>query len=288
MQEIKTLSLRLLALTAGLAYLTVIYRFPSVGHHDLIAHLVLSFLVLGPVTVALVVYSGKGSWIAVPLLVLLGVVFGIMIDVVLDTKVDRNIFPVEIVFWCVFLAPVMIVSSALGWFLRNRVYEGDSLTDREFRSQGEARSVGISASANDVGSSIKLWTTRLLAAVAGAMYVIVSNQIAGLPYLSRFPLLFVVLVFAILFLITLVITAFSKHEMVRFANHFFLVGVAAGVVVLFISVPEMYLGFVPTKIAVWCLMLAPAVASGSALGAWLRKNRQIRTDAKPLNSPARS
>jgi hypothetical protein len=279
MQESKTFLLRLLALISGLVYVTVIYRFPIIGSHGLSALFVLSFVVLGPVALALVVYSGKGSWIIVPPLVLLGAVIGIMIDVVLDTKVDRNLFPVEIVLWCVFLAPVLVASSALGWFLKNRASKTTSLNDREVRPQTGSQGLGISAPPTDATSAIKLWAIRLLVAVAGGVYVIVCNQIASLPYLSRFPLLFIVLVFAILFLITLLVTAFSGHRLVRFTNLCFLVGVGAGVIVLFASVPKMYIGLVPTKIAVWWLILAPALVSGSALGAWLRSNRETSARA---------
>ena len=59
--------------------------------------------------------------IIVPLFVLIGVIVGIMVDVVLDTKVDRNIFPIEIIFWCIFLAPALVVTSTLIWLLKYKV-----------------------------------------------------------------------------------------------------------------------------------------------------------------------
>ena len=97
--------------------------------HGLIALFALSVVVLGPVTVALVVCAGKGSWTTVPLLVFIGVVSGLMIDVVLDTKTDRNLFPLEIVFWSVFVTPILVASSALGKFLKNRISLKDPLAD---------------------------------------------------------------------------------------------------------------------------------------------------------------
>ena len=86
-----------MAFAAGLEFITVIYRFPILAkYHGLSGLFVLSFVVLGPITFVLVVCSGKGSSIVVPLLILIGVVTGTMVDVVLDTKVDRNLFPILI------------------------------------------------------------------------------------------------------------------------------------------------------------------------------------------------
>jgi hypothetical protein len=118
MRERNALLVSLLAFAAGLEYITVIYRFPIIAKFGLSSVFVSTFVILGPITFVLVVRSVKGSLIIVPLLVLIGVIVGIMVDVVLDTKVDRNIFPIEIIFWCIFLAPALLVTSALGWLLK--------------------------------------------------------------------------------------------------------------------------------------------------------------------------
>jgi len=120
MPESKTYLAKLLALAVGIEYITAICRFPIVGTFGLSGLFPLSVVVLGSVTVALVVCGGKGSETIVPLLVFIGVVCGIMLDVVLDTKTDRNLFPLEIVFWTAFVTPILVTSSALGWFLKNR------------------------------------------------------------------------------------------------------------------------------------------------------------------------
>jgi hypothetical protein len=117
MRERHARLVRLLAFAAGLEFITVIYRFPILAGFGLSGIFVLTFVVLGPITFVLVVCSGKGSLISVPLFVLIGVIVGIMVDVVLDTKVDRNIFPIEIIFWCIFLAPALVVTSTLTWLL---------------------------------------------------------------------------------------------------------------------------------------------------------------------------
>lgn len=121
MRERNALLVRLLAFAAGLGFITVIYKFPIVAsYHGLSGLFVLSFVVLGSITFLLVVRSGKGSSITVPLLILIGVVVGTMVDVVLDTKEDRNLFPFEIILNCLFLSPILLAGWALGWFLKNR------------------------------------------------------------------------------------------------------------------------------------------------------------------------
>jgi hypothetical protein len=269
----RTMVVRVLALLGGVFFMTFCLRTPGIRDGEPLQFFLLSLVILVPLTSVLSARSERYPW-AIAQLILVGIVVGTMIDVVLDTKEDRNLFPLEIVLDCATVTPAIVAGSLLGWFLKNRTSKTTSPTDRESHSQRESRGTGISASTNDATSAIKLWTTRLLVVVAGAAYVIVCNQTAGLPYLYRFPRLFIVLVFAILFLITLVVTAFSRYRLVRFTNLCFLIGVAAGVIVLFVSVPKMYIGLVPTKIALWWLISAPALVSGSALGAWLRSNRE--------------
>ena len=56
---------------------------------------------------------GLNAWLTVPL-VLGGVLFGVIADVSLDTKVDRNLWPLEIVFMCAMSTPGVILGTALG------------------------------------------------------------------------------------------------------------------------------------------------------------------------------
>src|SRR5258708_15786766 len=134
MTESKTWLAKLLALAAGIEYVTVVSRFPILGITSFSALIALSVLVLGPLTVALVICAGKASWLIVPLLVFIGVISGIMIDVVSDTKVDRNLFPIEIILLSVVVAPILVASSALGWFLKNRISLKDPLAQYSRRS----------------------------------------------------------------------------------------------------------------------------------------------------------
>jgi hypothetical protein len=127
--ESKIYLLKLLALASGIEYVTVVDRLPQLGIHGLSVLFALTLVVLGSTTVALVACAGKGSWIIVPLLVFIGVVSGIIIDASLDTKVDHNLFPLEMVFWSVFVTPILVASSALGWFLKNKTFLKDQLAE---------------------------------------------------------------------------------------------------------------------------------------------------------------
>ena len=44
-----------------------------------------------------------------------------MIDVVLDTKVDRNLFPIEIILYSAMVTPAIVAGSLFGWFLKKKI-----------------------------------------------------------------------------------------------------------------------------------------------------------------------
>jgi hypothetical protein len=111
------MTMKLTALVSGAVFVTICLRTPGV-HEGLF--ILLSLVILLPVTSALVRYSAQGSWFIAPL-VLIGVVVGIMIDVVLDTKEDRNLFPIEIIVACVLATPSVAIGTALGWFLKKKI-----------------------------------------------------------------------------------------------------------------------------------------------------------------------
>jgi hypothetical protein len=113
----RTLTMRLTALVSGAVFVTICLRTPGV-HEGLFV--LLSLVILLPVTTALVRYSARGSWFIAPL-VLIGVAVGIMVDVVLDTKEDRNLFPIEIIAACVLVTPSVVIGTALGWFLKRKI-----------------------------------------------------------------------------------------------------------------------------------------------------------------------
>jgi hypothetical protein len=114
----RTLTMRLTALVGGALFVAICWRMPGVNGVGLFV--LLSLVILLPVTSALVRYSARGIWFVAPL-VLIGVAIGIMIDVVLDTKEDRNLFPIEIIAAWVLVTPSVTIGTALGWFLKKKI-----------------------------------------------------------------------------------------------------------------------------------------------------------------------
>jgi hypothetical protein len=118
-QDRRTLLVSLLALASGAEYLTAVYRLPTLRNLGVTYTFALSFAVLGPVALALVACSaGRLSWVSVPPLMLLGIFIGLVIDLALHPNPDRNLFPLEVVFMSVFLAPAVVTGSVIGWFVK--------------------------------------------------------------------------------------------------------------------------------------------------------------------------
>ena len=128
----------LTAFVSGGLFVTICLRTPGVSGGGPLRFVLLSFVVLMPVTLALVRYSRRDSWLIAPLVVI-GVVVGIMIDVALDTKEDRNLFPIEIVVACALATPPVVAGAALGWLVKKKVDNGGSAEKREHPLQDGQR-----------------------------------------------------------------------------------------------------------------------------------------------------
>jgi len=115
-----TSMMRLAGLVSGALFVTICLRMPGVSDGGPFRFVLLSFVILLPITLALVRYSGRDSWFVAPLIVI-GVIVGIMTNVLLDTKEDRNLFPIEIVVACVLVTPSVVIGAALGSFLKKKV-----------------------------------------------------------------------------------------------------------------------------------------------------------------------
>ena len=126
----RTSTMRLMALVGGALFVTICLRVPVASGGGPLRFVLLSLAILLPATLALVRYSGRDSWFIVPLVVI-GVVVGIMIDVALDTKEDRNLFPIEIVVACALVTPAVVTGAALGWFLKRKVARAGPAENRE-------------------------------------------------------------------------------------------------------------------------------------------------------------
>ena len=108
----RTSLMKLLAFPVGFSFVEVFYHLPPLPFrlHD---EVVAAMLVLLLISMALSAYSDRQPWLTVPL-VLGGIVFGVIADVSLDTKVDRNLWPIEIVLMCAISAPGVILGTAAG------------------------------------------------------------------------------------------------------------------------------------------------------------------------------
>jgi hypothetical protein len=122
--------MKLAALVSGALFVTICLRMTEASNGGPFRFVLLSLVILLPVTLALVRYSGRDSWFIAPLVVI-GVVVGIMIDVALDTKEDRNLFPIEIVAACALVTPSVVTGAVLGWYLKKKAAKAEPAESRE-------------------------------------------------------------------------------------------------------------------------------------------------------------
>jgi hypothetical protein len=108
----RTSLMRLLAFSIGFSFLEIFYHLPRLPF-GMRGQLVAALLVLLLISMALSAYSNRQPWLTVPLM-LGGIMFGVITDVSLDTKVDRNLWPIEIVLMCAISAPGVILGAAAG------------------------------------------------------------------------------------------------------------------------------------------------------------------------------
>ena len=112
----RTLFASVAGVIVGALYVTLCYRVPWLIHLRPLYHFGLSFAMLLPISLALVATAQGKVWL-IPLFVAVGISIGVIADVSLDEN-DRNIFPIEIVFWSAFLAPGVLVGAAVGESIR--------------------------------------------------------------------------------------------------------------------------------------------------------------------------
>jgi hypothetical protein len=114
--------MKLVTIVAGAVYVTLCLRVgsqPPNGDASAAAlQLAVVFAVLLLAVAALAGLSDWGSTISISFFVV-GTAIGVLTDALTDTKVDRNLFPIEIVFWCALLAVAMGFGKELGsWWKR--------------------------------------------------------------------------------------------------------------------------------------------------------------------------
>ena len=112
--------MRLGATVTGALYVTILFRVGEPSNGDASAAvLALAFAVLLLAVAALAGLSEWGSKISIPFFVV-GTAIGVLRDALTDTKVDRNLFPIEVVFWCALFAMAMGFGKELGAWWRKK------------------------------------------------------------------------------------------------------------------------------------------------------------------------
>ena|SRR5271166_4016825 len=114
---------RLGATVAGALYITVLLRIGEPPNGDASAaalQLALAFAVLLLAVAALSGFSEWGSNISIVFFVV-GTAVGVLRDALTDTKNDRNLFPLELAFWCALFAVAMAFGKEIGaWYKKKR------------------------------------------------------------------------------------------------------------------------------------------------------------------------
>ena len=129
MKLVKPVLARLGATVAGTLYVTLCLRMGSQSARDsepaATLYLVLTLAALLLTVATLAGFSEWGSKISIPFF-LVGTAVGVVRDALMDTKVDRNLFPIEVVIWCGFFAIAMGFGKELGaWWKRKRIVSPD-------------------------------------------------------------------------------------------------------------------------------------------------------------------
>jgi hypothetical protein len=120
----RQLAAKILALAAGAMYMLVISRLADEAAFGFADHLTWSAALMFPIALLLSILAGNLRYETV-LFLLAGVSLGLAGDMFMD-GVERNLFPLEFVFWYLLLSPSIIVGTALGW-LFERVLRGDTV-----------------------------------------------------------------------------------------------------------------------------------------------------------------
>jgi hypothetical protein len=108
--------MRLGAIVAGALYISLWLTVgePPGGNASVgLVELALAFAVLFFAAAAFAAFYDWGSKISIPFFVI-GTAIGVLRDALMDTKYDRNLFPIEIAFWCGLFAMAMGFGKELG------------------------------------------------------------------------------------------------------------------------------------------------------------------------------
>jgi hypothetical protein len=126
MKLMNTFWMKLGATIAGALYVTLLLRIgepPNGAASAAALQLALAFAVLLVGVAAIVRTFEWGSKISISFFVI-GTAIGVLTDALTDTKNDRNLFPIEVAFWCAFFAVAMGFGKEIGaWWKKKRNVE---------------------------------------------------------------------------------------------------------------------------------------------------------------------
>ena len=129
--------------------------------------------------------------------------------------------------------------------------------------------------------TLKALAARMAAAACGAMYATVWAILDRLSARYGFlqgpagSLLYIALAFGVLLLLVAALVRFTQWGS-QFSIPFFLIGVAVVVVYDAVTDKTTDRNLFPIEAVLVCAILAPALGFGKELGAWLKKNRQVK------------
>lgn len=115
--------MKLGAAVAGALYITLLLKVGEPPNGDASAAALQLTLALAVLLLAVAALTGLSEWgskISIPFFVI-GTAIGVLRDALMDTKYDRNLFPIEIAFWCAFFAVAMGFGKEIGaWYKKKR------------------------------------------------------------------------------------------------------------------------------------------------------------------------
>jgi hypothetical protein len=106
----------ILAALLGLVYVTAQLRIPVLASVPPIWQFAISFVVIFPITWFLV--SKWRSGFVVLVMFIAGVATGVLVDVALDSG-ERNLFPIEVIWWWVLLGPACALGAIVATKFRS-------------------------------------------------------------------------------------------------------------------------------------------------------------------------
>jgi hypothetical protein len=138
MKFMNTFLMKVGATVAGALYVTICMRVENFEYSHCpgaIAGILYYALVIGVLVLAVSALANSFEWgskISVPFF-LIGTAVAVARDALTDTKMDRNLFPIEIAFWCAIFAVAMGLGKELGAWWKKKHQKSSYAELRQFK-----------------------------------------------------------------------------------------------------------------------------------------------------------